>query len=94
MPEMPEATKTPFVDTRKYETVTDPQAFEGVGPQARMRRRLHAGDTETSSIDRFSAHLVGPGIQRVAGRGRLTFPSAIAIPEPPPSSTSVRSSSG
>jgi len=58
MPEMAEASQAPFVDTRKYETVTDPDAFE------RWVKKLEAAplacwDTETSSIDPFNAHLVG-----------------------------------
>jgi DNA polymerase-1 len=58
MPEMPEAPKTPFVDTRKYETVLDAESFE------RWAKKLEGApltcwDTETSSIDPFNAHLVG-----------------------------------
>jgi DNA polymerase-1 len=58
MPEMPEAATTPFVDTRKYETVLDAESFE------RWAKRLEEAplacwDTETSSVDPFNAHLVG-----------------------------------
>ena len=58
MPEMPDAAAVPFVDTRKYETVVDAEAFE------RWARKIESApiacwDTETSSIDPFNAHLVG-----------------------------------
>jgi DNA polymerase-1 len=58
MPEMPDAEKVAFVDTRRYETVTDAQAFE------RWVKKIEGAelvcwDTETSSIDPFNAHLVG-----------------------------------
>jgi DNA polymerase I len=66
MPETPQATQTPFVDTRRYETILDADAFE------RLARRLEEAplacwDTETSSIDPFNAHLVGLAFCTSAG---------------------------
>jgi DNA polymerase-1 len=58
MPEMPDAQRAAFVDARRYETVTDAEAFE------RWAMKLEGAplvcwDTETSSVDPFNAHLVG-----------------------------------
>jgi DNA polymerase-1 len=58
MPETPEATKTPFVDTRNYETVLDAESFERWAKKL-DEAPLACWDTETSSIDPFNAHLVG-----------------------------------
>jgi DNA polymerase-1 len=58
MPETAEATQTPFVDTRRYETVLDADTFERWAAKLE-RAPLVCWDTETSSLDPFNAHLVG-----------------------------------
>jgi DNA polymerase-1 len=77
MPEHPRPRRFAFIDTRKYETVTDADAFE------RWAQKLEAAplacwDTETSSIDPFAAHLVG--LASASRRAKaLTFRSGTAI---------------
>ena len=59
---------TPFVDTRKYETVLDEEALE------RWARRLEAApiasiDTETTSLDPMLAEIVGLSMSAAPGEG-------------------------
>ena len=58
MPETPEAAVTPFVDTRRYDTILDEEAFERWAVKLEQAS-LACWDTETSSVDPFSAHLIG-----------------------------------
>jgi DNA polymerase-1 len=68
MPEMPEAERVAFIDTRKYETVTDADAFEAWAKKLE-EAPLACWDTETSSIDPFAAHLVGLAFSVTPGEG-------------------------